>query len=304
MNPTSLDVLQQLEPEFQYRELKGIELRIERQLQEQRDRTEAENKEFLAHLESLAADKERAIASHKAAVARGNACCILTSLVLLAFVVIPDLNRMAERSLKLYEWTSGAIATKPESSQKEESTKSTGSKKSTAVAPFKPLKQHRGRHFLDNSPPGSYDPVYVFADDQNNTAVPLPSPCDAKVLVSEFQGKNGGLKTGNGYGNVVILQCLDQTIQGKPLVWLTGHLAERSVKVGDRLQKGEIFGIQGSTGRSTGSHAHHGILAGFGNGRWSSYQITDRTVTQPLIDDYRDFVATGGKGYPQSEDLR
>ena len=105
MNKTSLDILQQLEPEFQYRELKGRELRTERQSQEQRDRIEAENQQFLANLESLAAQKERANAEHHAAVARGQALCVFASVSLLSFMVIPGLNRMAERTLKLYEWT-------------------------------------------------------------------------------------------------------------------------------------------------------------------------------------------------------
>lgn len=298
MNQTSLDVLQQLEPEFQYRELKGIELRTERLEQEQRDRIEAENQEFLAHLESQAADKDRASAQYQAAVSRGRAVCAIASVTLLSFMLIPDLNRFAESRLKLYEWTTTAATTETTTSTASNVTQPEPAKTTNAAAvtkAFRPLKQHRGPHFIDNSPPGSYDPVYFFKDDPGNSATQMPSPCHAKVLVSEFQGKNGGLKTGSGYGNVVILECLDRTIQGKPLVWLTGHLANRSVKVGDVLQKGETFGIQGTTGRSSGVHAHHGIMAGFGPGLWRSYQITDRTITRPLMDEYRDFVASGGQ---------
>jgi murein DD-endopeptidase MepM/ murein hydrolase activator NlpD len=298
MNQTSLNVLQQLEPEFQYRELKGIELRTERQLQEQRDRIEAENQQFLAHLESLAAEKERAITQHHAAVARGQAVCAIASVTLLSFMLIPELNRIAERSLKLYEWTETPATTTVSmatNATQQETGKTKPAESQAKVVPFRPLKQLRGPHFLDQSPPGSYDPVYVFQDEPKNTATPLPSPCHAKVLVSEFQGKTGGLATGSGYGNVVILQCLNETIQGKPLVWLTGHLASRSVEVGDILEKGQTFGEQGTTGRSSGVHAHHGILAGFGSRLWRSYQITDRSITLPLIDEYRDFVASGGK---------
>ncbi len=205
---------------------------------------------------------------------------------------------MAERTLKLYEWTATSAtptATSANQATERETNKTKPAESPTKVVLFRPLIQHRGPHFIDNSPPGSYDPVYFFKDDPRNSATPLPSPCRAKVLVSEFQGKTGGLKTGSGYGNVVILQCLDRTIQGKPLVWLTGHLSKRSVEVGDVIQKGQTFGEQGSTGRSSGVHAHHGIMAGFGPGLWRSYQITDRSITLPLIDEYRDFVATGGQ---------
>ncbi|MCT7971137.1 M23 family metallopeptidase [Laspinema olomoucense] len=295
---TSLDILQRLPDEFQYRELKGIEHRTQRQLQEERDRTEAENQQFIANLESQAAQKERVIAEHHAAVNRGQALCAIASVTLLSFMVIPPLNRIAERTLKLYEWTHSEATTTATTASKpiEPSTDKTKPAESEAkVVPFRPLIQHRGPHFLDPSPPGSYDPVYFFKDDPRNSATPLPSPCRAKVVVSEFQGKTGGLKTGSGYGNVVILQCLNKTIQGKPLVWLTGHLASRSVKVGDILEKGQTYGVQGTTGRSSGVHAHHGIMAGFGPGLWRSYQITDRSITLPLMDEYRDFVATGGK---------
>ena len=295
MNQTSLDVLQQLEPEFQYRELKGRELRTERQLQEQRDRIEAENQQFLAYLESLAAQKERANAQHYAAVSRGNALCAIASVTLLSFMVIPPLNRIAEQSLKLYKWTHSLATTTATTANQAIERETDKTKPAESVVPFRPLIQHRGPHFIDQSPPGSYDPVYVFQDEPRNTAVPLPSPCHAKVLVSEFQGKTGGLKTGSGYGNVVILECLDRTIQGKPLVWLTGHLAKRSVKVGNVIEKGQTYGVQGTTGRSSGVHAHHGIMAGFGPGLWRNYQITDRSITFPLMDEYRDFVATGGQ---------
>lgn len=49
-----------------------------------------------------------------------------------------------------------------------------------------------------------------------------------------------------------------------------GHLSEISVKVGDRVKIGQVIGIEGSTGKSTGSHCHYCI-----RGNSSRSQIRD-----------------------------
>ncbi|MCT7964548.1 peptidoglycan DD-metalloendopeptidase family protein [Laspinema sp. D1] len=293
MNQTSLDVLQQLEPEFQYRELKGRELRTERQLQEQRDRIEAENQQFLAHLESLAAEKEQAIAEHHAAVSRGNAVCAIASVTLLSFMLIPGLNRIAERTLKLYEWTTTSTtttATTVTNATPQEISKTTTPAAQTKVVPFKPLKQHRGLHFLDDSPSGSYD--YTLERD-GSTAVPIPSPCNGVIGRVWFQGRTGNLSTGFGAGQIVEVAC-----DGGKL-WLFGHLVKGSQtkQPGDRIIKGEALGIQGQTGRTSGVHVHnqiHKYSIGTDGIPVRGDRITDRSQTRPLIDDYHDFLATGG----------
>ena len=38
------------------------------------------------------------------------------------------------------------------------------------------------------------------------------------------------------------------------------HLNEIFVKTGDKLEKGDIIGLMGSTGRSTGVHLHYEIM--------------------------------------------
>jgi murein DD-endopeptidase MepM/ murein hydrolase activator NlpD len=293
MNQTSLDVLQQLEPEFQYRELKGQELRTERQLQEQRDRIEAENQQFLAHLESQAAEKERAIAEHYAAVARGQAVCAIASVTLLSFMLIPGLNRMAERTLKLYEWTHSPATMTVTNATPQEPNKTTAPDAQTKIVPFKPLKQHRGPHFYDDTPTGSYD--YVLERD-GSTAVPIPSPCNGVIGRVWFQGRTGNLSTGFGAGQIVEVAC-----DGGKL-WLFGHLVKGSQtkQPGDRIIKGEDIGIQGQTGRTSGVHVHnqiHEYSIGADGVPVRGDRITNRSQTRPLIDDYRDFLATGGTSH-------
>lgn len=52
-----------------------------------------------------------------------------------------------------------------------------------------------------------------------------------------------------------------------------GHLSELKVKAGDSVKQGDLIGIEGSTGKSTGSHCHYCVR---GNGLKS--QIRDVSV--------------------------
>lgn len=60
------------------------------------------------------------------------------------------------------------------------------------------------------------------------------------------------------YGNLVTVN------HGFGLTTKYGHLSRFGVKVGDRVQRGDILGYVGATGRATGPHLHYEVLA---NGR-------------------------------------
>ena len=57
----------------------------------------------------------------------------------------------------------------------------------------------------------------------------------------------------HGYGNLVVVD------HGYGLVTVYGHTSKALVKVGDRVQKGQVIAYMGTTGRSTGAHLHYEI---------------------------------------------
>ena len=53
-------------------------------------------------------------------------------------------------------------------------------------------------------------------------------------------------------GNVVVLE------HGQNLSTVYAHLQKTLVKKGDKVQRGQVIGLAGKTGRATGSHLHWG----------------------------------------------
>ena len=74
---------------------------------------------------------------------------------------------------------------------------------------------------------------------------PIYATADAVVGRSEW---NGG-----GYGNLVELD------HGHGIQTRYGHLSKSMVSAGQRVKRGDMIGLMGSTGRSTGSHLHYEV---------------------------------------------
>ena len=62
----------------------------------------------------------------------------------------------------------------------------------------------------------------------------------------------------DGYGIYVIIEASDPTLQG----WSTlcAHMSEAKVAVGQQVKQGQVIGLMGSTGDSSGDHCHFEIL--------------------------------------------
>jgi murein DD-endopeptidase MepM/ murein hydrolase activator NlpD len=74
---------------------------------------------------------------------------------------------------------------------------------------------------------------------------PIYATADGIVGRSEY---NSG-----GYGNLVELN------HGRGIQTRYGHLSRATVSPGQRVKRGDVIGLMGSTGRSTGSHLHYEV---------------------------------------------
>ncbi len=85
-----------------------------------------------------------------------------------------------------------------------------------------------------------------------HSGLDLAGPAGAKIHTTAdgtvvSAGKNGA------YGNAIDID------HGNGITTRYGHLAEILVEEGQKVSKGDIIGIQGSTGRSTGAHLHYEV---------------------------------------------
>lgn len=57
----------------------------------------------------------------------------------------------------------------------------------------------------------------------------------------------------SGYGHYVVIEGM--TLRGKRR-WLLAHLSERRVTAGNKVKRGQVIGLSGETGNTTGPHVH------------------------------------------------
>ncbi len=82
-------------------------------------------------------------------------------------------------------------------------------------------------------------------DISTRSGTPITAPAAGVVT---FAGREGG------YGKMLVIN------HGHGLVTRYGHLRKYSVKVGQKVKRGERVGAVGSTGRSSGPHLHYEVL--------------------------------------------
>ena len=84
---------------------------------------------------------------------------------------------------------------------------------------------------------------------RNHSGVDLPYPKGTPAKAA-FDGKVRFAAYTRGYGNLVVIR------HENGLETYYGHLSRLDVKAGDWVRSGDVVGLGGSTGRSTGSHLH------------------------------------------------
>ena len=79
--------------------------------------------------------------------------------------------------------------------------------------------------------------------------IPLDTGDSVKAAFDGVVRFSSGSKTG-GYGNLIVIR------HSNGLETYYGHLSKRFVNAGESVKAGDIIGLGGSTGRSTGPHLH------------------------------------------------
>lgn len=101
------------------------------------------------------------------------------------------------------------------------------------------------------------------------TGTPLYSVFDGKVRASLFI---------KGYGNLVIIR------HNNGLETFYGHMSRRDVNPGDIVHAGDVIGLSGNTGRSTGPHLHFEIrYDGLALDPQRIINFTDGTMCQRIM---------------------
>jgi murein DD-endopeptidase MepM/ murein hydrolase activator NlpD len=85
-----------------------------------------------------------------------------------------------------------------------------------------------------------------------HAGVDIPGPVGTPIYATA-DGVVGRAGWVGGYGNLVELE------HGKGLQTRYGHLSKLLVAPGSRVTRGQLIGLMGSTGRSTGSHLHYEV---------------------------------------------
>lgn len=85
---------------------------------------------------------------------------------------------------------------------------------------------------------------YNAVDLSTSIGTAVMASCPGTVLVSRNFGWNGG------YGNYIAIECSNSTQT------VYGHLSQTFVALGAPVVQGQVIGLSGNSGRSTGPHLH------------------------------------------------
>jgi len=107
--------------------------------------------------------------------------------------------------------------------------------------------------FWFEPPYGGYAHFHTGIDMSSPEGSPVLAADDGVVLLAGSSYVNGVLV---GYGNFVVIAHTGG------LTTLYGHLLRIAVKVGDTINQGQLVGLEGSTGNSTGAHLHFELRQG------------------------------------------
>ena len=113
----------------------------------------------------------------------------------------------------------------------------------------------------------------------------IVAPCDGKIgWAGEYDDKASGGRTWE-WGNYVRLETDDGYA-----IYLC-HMASVAVRMGQTVKAGDKLGMEGSTGKSTGSHCHFEVRKGGKSTDPTPYMgIANRLGSYPVQVDYAEMV--------------
>ncbi|MDQ6918222.1 MAG: peptidoglycan DD-metalloendopeptidase family protein [Candidatus Dormibacteraeota bacterium] len=107
--------------------------------------------------------------------------------------------------------------------------------------------------FWFEPPYGSYAHFHTGIDMSSPEGSPVLAADDGVVILAGGSVVNGVLV---GYGNYVVVA------HAGGMTTLYGHLLRIAVRAGDTVTQGQLVGLEGSTGNSTGAHLHFELRQG------------------------------------------
>lgn len=108
------------------------------------------------------------------------------------------------------------------------------------------LQQYHCPYQGDVHPRGKFGPRrgrrHQGVDIPLKTGDPIYATFNGRVRISKYMG---------GFGNLIVIR------HENGIETFYGHLSKRNVEAGDWVNAGDVIGLGGSTGRSTGPHLHY-----------------------------------------------
>lgn len=92
----------------------------------------------------------------------------------------------------------------------------------------------------------------IKAHNHQGQDIAAPTGTKVKSVADGVVVRSSPVEQSGGYGNFIVIKHDD-------FYSAYGHLSKREVNKGDKVKKGELIGLVGSTGQSTGPHLHFEI---------------------------------------------
>jgi hypothetical protein len=106
-----------------------------------------------------------------------------------------------------------------------------------------------------------------------------PAVSAVSRVLAVYDGTVTAVKSSAGYGNYVIVESI---FNGRAFHTWRAHMASVSVAVGQKVKAGDVLGVCGSTGNSTGRHDHLTMTSPYGGlGGYIVANVVDPTPFYP-----------------------